>query len=327
MEVLDTAGPNEYTALRDQWMIDNEGFVFVYSITRKQTLEEVESFHEQLFRIYSHKINIPMILIGNQADKEERREVSKEEGQEFARKRNMDFYETSSKTNQNLEVVFKEICKKILLNRNNFYFTGKGIEKLFKMGKINCFGCKIPFYNKNLKNIWLIIFKLVLLHDPSKRLAFKLVCRHWYSIITENFERKYTKKILAFQKTQFLISTVESPINMNIVKYIFVIDFCDYLNESPQTHIKTLEQIKLDNKDILIVFFNTKLFKQLFGKEPNKNQTHLTHRNAKKNIEELVKQFSKWNNFAVEDLSSKNIQKIFDKIDPKNCKEIIKTLK
>ena len=38
LEVLDTAGQEEYTALRDQWIRDGEGFVLVYSITSRSSL-------------------------------------------------------------------------------------------------------------------------------------------------------------------------------------------------------------------------------------------------------------------------------------------------
>ena len=40
-QVLDTAGQEEYTALRDQWIRDGEGFVLVYSIIAKSTFERV----------------------------------------------------------------------------------------------------------------------------------------------------------------------------------------------------------------------------------------------------------------------------------------------
>lgn len=41
LEVLDTAGQEEYTALRDQWIRDGEGFVLVYSIAQRSTFERV----------------------------------------------------------------------------------------------------------------------------------------------------------------------------------------------------------------------------------------------------------------------------------------------
>lgn len=45
LEVLDTAGQEEYTALRDQWIRDGEGFILVYSITSRNSFKRIEKFH------------------------------------------------------------------------------------------------------------------------------------------------------------------------------------------------------------------------------------------------------------------------------------------
>ncbi|WRT64640.1 uncharacterized protein IL334_001574 [Kwoniella shivajii] len=51
LEVLDTAGQEEYTALRDQWIRDGEGFLIVYSITSRPTFERVERIVERVLRV------------------------------------------------------------------------------------------------------------------------------------------------------------------------------------------------------------------------------------------------------------------------------------
>jgi Ras-related protein Rab-2A len=45
------------------------------------------------------------ILIGNKSDLENKRQVSKEEGERFAKDNNLIFLETSAKTSQNVEDV------------------------------------------------------------------------------------------------------------------------------------------------------------------------------------------------------------------------------
>ncbi|KAI9601484.1 hypothetical protein H4Q26_001304 [Puccinia striiformis f. sp. tritici PST-130] len=49
LEILDTAGQEEYTALRDQWIREGEGFVLVYSITARSTFERIERFRSKSY--------------------------------------------------------------------------------------------------------------------------------------------------------------------------------------------------------------------------------------------------------------------------------------
>ncbi|KAJ3187210.1 Ras GTPase ras2, partial [Entophlyctis luteolus] len=129
LEVLDTAGQEEYTALRDQWIRDGQGFLIVYSITSRETFFRVERFREQILRVkdadevtyatsghgtpsgsvsssaaaVAGLLSVPMILIGNKCDRQAEREVSREEGASLAQRLQCDFIETSAKTRLNVE--------------------------------------------------------------------------------------------------------------------------------------------------------------------------------------------------------------------------------
>merc|ERR1712048_847564 len=51
LEILDTAGQEEFTALRDQWIRECEGFITVYSITSTHSFHQVKVFKQQVVRV------------------------------------------------------------------------------------------------------------------------------------------------------------------------------------------------------------------------------------------------------------------------------------
>jgi len=116
IDVLDTAGQEEYTALRDQWIRDGEGFLIVYSISSRSSFERVERYRDQITRVKDTDL-VPLILVGNNCDKITEREVSREEGMNMARKLRCEFIESSGKTCVNVERAFYTVVRMIRLHR------------------------------------------------------------------------------------------------------------------------------------------------------------------------------------------------------------------
>ena len=77
LDVLDTAGQEEYSAMREQYMRTGEGFLLVYSITSRESFEEVLQFQQQILRV-KDKDYFPIILVGNKCDLDDQRQVSRE---------------------------------------------------------------------------------------------------------------------------------------------------------------------------------------------------------------------------------------------------------
>ncbi|KAI1339658.1 hypothetical protein F5Y15DRAFT_381625 [Xylariaceae sp. FL0016] len=134
LEVLDTAGQEEYTALRDQWIRDGEGFVLVYSISSRLSFSRIKRFHSQIQRVreYSQSTpaypgsslpiipnfaEVPILLVGNKADRVTEREVSIDEGQALARELGTDFLEVSAKSCYNVEKAFYDIVRSLRRQR------------------------------------------------------------------------------------------------------------------------------------------------------------------------------------------------------------------
>jgi small GTP-binding protein len=77
LDVLDTAGQEEYSAMREQYMRTGEGFLLVYSITSRQSFEEILTFQQQILRV-KDKDYFPIIVVGNKCDLENERQVTKQ---------------------------------------------------------------------------------------------------------------------------------------------------------------------------------------------------------------------------------------------------------
>jgi len=112
LDILDTAGQEEYSAMRDQYMRTGQGFLCVYSITAKSTFDEITSFREQILRV-KDKDKVPMILVGNKCDLEHERQVTTMEGQELSRNFGCPFLETSAKSRVNVEESFYQLVREI----------------------------------------------------------------------------------------------------------------------------------------------------------------------------------------------------------------------
>lgn len=112
LDVLDTAGQEEYSAMREQYMRTGEGFLLVYSITSRQTFDEIRLFQQQILRV-KDKDSFPMIVVGNKCDLEGERQVSPEDGFRLAQSFGCPFIETSAKARTNVERAFYELVREI----------------------------------------------------------------------------------------------------------------------------------------------------------------------------------------------------------------------
>ncbi|KAL4904961.1 ras-like protein [Aspergillus multicolor] len=112
LDVLDTAGQEEYSAMREQYMRTGEGFLLVYSITSRQSFEEIMTFQQQILRV-KDKDYFPIIVVGNKCDLEKERVVTEQEGENLARQFGCKFIETSAKSRINVENAFYDLVREI----------------------------------------------------------------------------------------------------------------------------------------------------------------------------------------------------------------------
>eukprot|EP01091_Cochliopodium_minus_P012948 TRINITY_DN404_c0_g1_i1.p1 TRINITY_DN404_c0_g1~~TRINITY_DN404_c0_g1_i1.p1 ORF type:complete len:196 (+),score=40.18 TRINITY_DN404_c0_g1_i1:125-712(+) len=114
IEILDTAGQEEFKALRDQWIQDCEGFILVYAITSRRSFEQIMEFVSQVERVKDEdKESLQMILVGNKCDLADKRKVSVQEGEKLAQELHASFKEGSAKTRVNVEETFFDLVRKL----------------------------------------------------------------------------------------------------------------------------------------------------------------------------------------------------------------------
>jgi len=116
LDVLDTAGQEEYASLQDQWIREGDGYLVVYAINSMSTFEESKVIREKIRRIcegVSDLDTVPMIFCGNKCDLENERRVTKVQAQSQADEWDCPFYEASAKTKKNAEVVFYEVVRRV----------------------------------------------------------------------------------------------------------------------------------------------------------------------------------------------------------------------
>eukprot|EP01120_Amphizonella_sp_Union-15-10_P015382 TRINITY_DN790_c0_g1_i1.p1 TRINITY_DN790_c0_g1~~TRINITY_DN790_c0_g1_i1.p1 ORF type:complete len:215 (+),score=39.08 TRINITY_DN790_c0_g1_i1:66-710(+) len=112
LEILDTAGQETFSAMRELYMKNGEGFVLVYSITSQRSLEDLDPIRQGIMR-HKNSATVPMVLVGNKCDLIKKREVETREGKDLAKSYQCPFLESSAKTDENIQEIFYSLIDQI----------------------------------------------------------------------------------------------------------------------------------------------------------------------------------------------------------------------
>ena len=113
LDILDTAGQEEYSAMREQYMRTGMAFLLVYAVTSRSSFEETQMFYQQILRT-KNVDSFPVVLVGNKCDLGYERQVSYEEVQRLAQRLGAPFLETSAKDRINVDEAFYTLAKSVL---------------------------------------------------------------------------------------------------------------------------------------------------------------------------------------------------------------------
>lgn len=135
LDILDTAGQEEYSAMRDQYMRTGEGFLLVFAVNNGKSFEDISMYREQIKRVKDAD-DVPMVLVGNKCDLPTRAVDMKQAG-EVARNYAIPFIETSAKTRMGVDDAFYTLVREIRKDRE---WKGKDKKRHRKEGrKKRCF--------------------------------------------------------------------------------------------------------------------------------------------------------------------------------------------
>jgi len=111
--VWDTAGQEKFGGLRDGYYIQGQCAIIMFDVTSRVTYKNVPNWHRDLVRVCE---NVPICLVGNKVDVKDRKVKAKTIT--FHRKKNLQYYDVSAKSNYNFEKPFLWIARKLVGDPN-----------------------------------------------------------------------------------------------------------------------------------------------------------------------------------------------------------------
>lgn len=111
LQIWDTAGQERFRTITTSYFRGAQGILLVYDVTERDTFENISNWVSQ---IQQHAdVHVNKILIGNKCDMNDNRKVSTAEGQALADEYGIMFFETSAKTDINVDGAFVGIAEAV----------------------------------------------------------------------------------------------------------------------------------------------------------------------------------------------------------------------
>jgi len=116
LEILDTAGQEEFLCLAQQWVENKNGFLLVFNVVESSSLLDAERFFRLIQDEYASKNQQrpPVVLVANKIDLAEQRRISVKQGQEASAAWGVEGYvEVSAKTGENIDNAFATLVRAV----------------------------------------------------------------------------------------------------------------------------------------------------------------------------------------------------------------------
>ncbi|XP_014908444.1 ras-related protein Rab-15-like [Poecilia latipinna] len=112
IQIWDTAGQERYQTITKQYYRRAQGIIFVYDITNLPSFQHIAKWASDVDEFAPD--DVQTILVGNKADEEFGRQVTKDQGKKLAETYGMEFFETSASTSSNISESFIRVTELVL---------------------------------------------------------------------------------------------------------------------------------------------------------------------------------------------------------------------
>ena len=150
LDIWDTAGQEKFRALTRIFYKNAKAVIIVYSITNKQTFDEAKNYWYEQVKQNCHS-DVIIAIAANKCDLYEEKEISDEEGEEFAKSKDAFFAFTSAKNDSGITNLFENIAMKILEPNFDLNDITKGTNKNKKENSNNSLKLNSDIQNKKKK--------------------------------------------------------------------------------------------------------------------------------------------------------------------------------
>ncbi len=116
LQIWDTAGQERFRTITKTYYKGAHGIILTYDVTDENSFKNIRNWVKQIEQ--NAQNNVCKVLVGNKCDRDDRK-VSFDEGQKLAKEFNMQFFETSAKTNYNVNETFTYLTREILNNTDS----------------------------------------------------------------------------------------------------------------------------------------------------------------------------------------------------------------
>jgi len=117
LQIWDTAGEERFRTVTKTYYKGSHGIILMYDVTDQNSFKNIRNWMKQIEANADKSVR--KVLVGHKCD-EPNRVVTEEEGKKFAEEFNMGFFESSAKSNKNVNEVFYYLVKEIFIEKGIF---------------------------------------------------------------------------------------------------------------------------------------------------------------------------------------------------------------